>query len=170
MRQPAVARGLSLIPLPAATQHAVMSRPDMLSEAAAACHLQQGPPVGVPVSPSAQTALPPQQLVVSEEVQSLVAKAGAPHRLLLKVRPAPLRANSFWHPPNLPGGGLGLTVDQAEVQTHLAEAGDPQEPLIRVRSAGLNGPCSHQSSSKSRVSKLGSATVRQIWPMYPSKV
>ena len=93
MRQPAVAQGLSLSPQPAATQHAVMARPDMLSEATAEGNLQPGEPVGVPLSPSAQTALPPQELVVSEEVQTLVAQAGDPHELLLKVSPAPLQAH-----------------------------------------------------------------------------
>ena len=98
MRQPAMARALSLIPQPAATQHAVMSRPDMLSEATAEGNLQPGDPVGVPLSPSAQTALPAQELVVSEEVQTLVAQAGDPHELLLKVSPAALRVNSFGSP------------------------------------------------------------------------
>ena len=105
MRQPAAARALSLTPKPAATQHAVLSRPDMLSEAAAEGSLQSGEPVGVPLSPSAQTALPPQQLVVSEEVQTLVARAGDPHELLLKVSPAssrgptalaPLKSSLWW--------------------------------------------------------------------------
>ena len=121
-----------------------MSRPDMLSEATAEGKLQPGEPVGVPLSPSVQTALPPQELVVSEEVQTLVAKAEDPHELLLKVSPASLNVSSFGAPQNSLVVGRGdSTVEQAEGQTHLAAAGDPHELLIRVKSAH-GSPRSHR--------------------------
>lgn len=150
MRQPAVARGLSLIPPPAVTQHAVMSRPNMLSEATAEGNLLPGEPMGVPLSPSAQTALPPQELVVSDEVQTLVAKAGDPHELLLKVSPASLRVNSFATPQAFLVVAWGdVTMQQADVQTQMAEAGNPHESQFRVRSACL-GPCSCQPCPEAR--------------------
>eukprot|EP00891_Asterochloris_glomerata_P004420 jgi/Astpho2/4420/fgenesh1_pg.00067_%23_28_t len=140
MRQPAVARGLSLIPPPAVTQHAVMSRPNMLSEATAEGNLLPGEPMGVPLSPSAQAALPPQELVVSDEVQTLVAKAGDPHELLLKVSPASLRVNSFATPQAFLVVAWGdVTMQQADVQTQMAEAGNPHESQFRaaeLRAAG----------------------------------
>lgn len=150
MRQPAVARGLSLIPPPAVTQHAVMSRPNMLSEATAEGNLLPGEPMGVPLRPSAQTALPPQELVVSDEVQTLVAKAGDPHELLLKVSPASLRVTSFATPRAFLVVGWGdVTMRQADVHTQMAEGGDPLESQFRVRSACL-GPCSRQPCQEPR--------------------
>ena len=137
MRQPAVARRLSLIPQPAATQHAVMSCPDMLTEATAEGSLQPGEPVGLPLSPSAQTTLPPQELV-SEEVQTQVARAGDPHELLLKVSPASHRFSSQRTPALHCGGTCDVIMKQAHIRPRLPRLGtslnSPHAMACRLRS------------------------------------